>query len=208
MAADDIFQIIDQQTFQGQKVLNVYFYQAGAGVGSGYDAEDVYTAWSNDVLPSIRAAQTSSITHSACTVQNLFNPSDKFVITTALNGTRANVNMTPTFLAVMFSLSQANGAIRNGRKAISGLDANDLVNGVITASAAVTALGNLATAMETVIGLGSDLGLTPVVVKRILTGGVYRLPTTLAEAVIGKVIDVVWNNLASHQDSRQIGRGA
>lgn len=208
MAGNDVFQIIDQQTFQGQKVLNVYFYQAGAGVGSGYDAEDVYTAWAADVLPSIRAAQTAAITHSACIVQNLFDVSDKFVITTSLAGTRSNLNMTPAFLSVMFALSQANGAIRNGRKAIAGLDTNDITNGVITGAAAITALGNLATAFETVIGLGSDLGLTPVVVKRILSGGVYRLPATLAEAVIGKVVDAVWNNIVSHQDSRQIGKGA
>jgi len=43
--------------------------------------------------------------------------------------------------------------------------------------------------------------------RRLLVGGDYVLPDTLADAVIGGVVDAVWDALVTSQVSRKIGQG-
>ena len=208
MALNDVYELVDVQTFGGQTMLNAYFYQQRAAILAGNIPQQLADTFVTNVLPSIRAVQTADTRHTEIRVRNLFNESENVTSLVSLAGTSGDPDTAAPFEAVGFRLKQDNGAIRNGAKRIGGIQGNIAEDGVIVDTGIVTALLAIGTAMV----LGLDVGIVanaflPVIVKRLLVAGKYELPDSLADAVVGTVTDALYNANETSQVSRKFGRG-
>jgi hypothetical protein len=210
MAANgDLYQVIDRQRLQGQRVDNVYFYKRNAAVITGSVAEAVADAFDGQVIPGITPVQAPALVHESIIVTNLYDPPDTFTKAVSHPGTWDGPDDSPPFDAFGFRLIQDNGAIRNGSKRIAGLKENQQSGGVVGGGAVAAALLVAGAAMVAGIDVGIiSNALVPIVIKRILDGGEYRLPTNSGEAVIGNIVDALFNVDVTSQVSRKIGRGA
>lgn len=207
MAFQDCYELVDESTLYGQKVLNVYFYQNNNVLNGGATASDLIDGFLAEVMPAIRAIQVSGVVHTEVRARNLFNEADRHVRTVSLAGTSAETDGYSGFTAAGFTLVQDNGAIRNGGKRYAGMGEGYATNGVIDNGGAITLLNALGAAVEQNINILAAEVFRPVVIKRLLVAGGYVLPGSLGEAVIGGLIDVVWNTLVTSQVSRKIGNG-
>lgn len=208
MANGDIYQVIDTAVFQGQKLINVYYYRWDSVVVTA-DAEDVANGFIDVVLPKVCAVQIAQVLHTDIDVKNLFAPEDAFHVAISEPGTGAitSTDFLPIFNAVNFTLNSDNGAVRNGSKRYSGLVESWQTSGVITDTSVLGWLGDLAESLAQALQVGVVDTFFPVIVKRLLVGGSYVLPSTAGEAIFGGVIDAVFDALISSQVSRKIGRG-
>lgn len=206
MAFQDVYELVDVQTHQGQEILNVYFYQNNNVLNGGATAEDLATVFISEVIPEILDVQVTELIHTEIRVRNLYTPADAHTEAISEAGAIATDNF-PTFNAVGFRLVQDNGAIRNGAKRIGGIPEDAAADGVITGAPYIAALDELGDKMaDTLPILLADVFM-PVVVGRILDGGSYRLPENAGEAVLGAILEGVFNILVTSQTSRKIGVG-
>jgi hypothetical protein len=208
MANLDIYELIDVQNNNGQECLNVYFYRRDSIVGTGTDADALLTNWATNVLPLVQAVQNTSVLHTALRVRNLFDEEDVSTLGIAEAGTVTNADEAPIFNAVNVKLDTNNGAVRPGSKRYTGLDESWISNGVLAGTPAITNYTNLVDELITPMLEGALASWFPVVVKRILEGSAYRLPTTPEEAIFGGIISAVYNTLITSQTSRKIGVGS
>lgn len=208
MPAGDLYQVVDKYTFAGQQMLNVYFYRRTAEVLAGNIAEQVADSWVATVLPDIVAMQTGDVLHTEVVATNLFDGADTATVLISESGELAGDDTAAPFDAVGFRLRQDNGSIRNGAKRIGGVPDSFDTDGVIAGGGVITLLLAAGAAML----LGLDAGIVsnaflPIVVKRILDGGSYRLPENSGEGVWGNIVDALYNANMTSQTSRKIGRG-
>lgn len=207
-AVGDIYQVVDQQRLQGQKVVNVYFYRRTAEVLVGNPAQQVADAFDGQVIPGIVPVQAPALTHESLIVTNLFDPSDTYTKVISEAGTWDGPDDATPFDAFGFRLVQDNGAVRNGAKRIAGLKENQQSGGVVGGGAVAAALLVAGGAMIAGLDVGIITNaLLPIIVKRILDGTEYRLPTNSGEAVFGNIVDALYNVDVTSQVSRKIGRG-
>lgn len=208
MALNDVYQLVDVQGYDGQQILNVYFYQQRAAILAGNIPQQLADTFEATVLPDILSNQTSDITHTELRVTNLFNPAENTTSLISEPGANGSGDTGAPFVAAGFRLRQDNGALRNGAKRIAGLPDSYDTDGIISSPTAIAGLLAVGAAMV----LGLDAGIVsnaflPVIVGRILDGGNYRLPENLGEAVIGTVLEALMNVNMTSQTSRKIGRG-
>ena len=209
MANLDIWEVIDVQDFDGQEVLNVYFYRSDNLGDVGGTAEDLANSWVDNVLPEIADMQNAALTHVSVNVRNLYNDADTFELPISVPGevTVAGDHL-PVFTAVPFRLVHANGAIKPGSKRLAGISEDAQADGVVNVGAYITLLNETADALLASLPHLSVIDVWyPVIVKRILDGGNYRLPENVGEAVFGVLTDVLWDALLTSQVSRKIGVG-
>jgi hypothetical protein len=206
MAFQDVYELIDFQQLYGQAVLNVYFYQNNNVLQGDASAEDLVTSWIAQVLPDIQLIQSADILHNEVSARNLFNEADNFSQAISEVGDTAGDSMS-SFNAVGFALVQDNGAIRNGAKRIAGILEAAAVDGVITDTNYIDNLSILGDQIADVLTLDALDTFVPVIVQRILDGGAYRLPESFGEAVLGAVLEGVFNVLITSQTSRKVGVG-
>jgi hypothetical protein len=206
-AVGDIYQIVDAQRQNSQVCLNVFFYRRTAEVLVGNPAQQVADAFDTSVLPHIKAIQTNTVTHEEIRVTNLFDPSDTYTKLISEPGLSTEVESNP-FDATGFRLVQSNGAVRNGAKRFAGAAEGDSTAGIITNTDFISLLILAGTAMVSGVDIGIVTNaLIPVIVKRILAGGKYRLPANSGEAVFGDITDALYNVDVTSQVSRKYGRG-
>ena len=208
MAEGDVYQVVHVQSYRGQQILNVYFYRQAAPILVGDIAQQMADTFESEVVPAVAAVQTDDLDHIELRVTNLFNPAEEATSPLAGTGAITGTDTQASFDAVGFRLNQDNGALRNGSKRIGGIPSDADTDGVIDTPTYVTALIALGTAMA----LGLDAGIVsnafiPVIVGRILDGGSYRLPENAGEAVLGNILEAVFNANTTSQTSRKIGRG-
>lgn len=204
----DVFEIVDQQEMIGQQALNVYFYRVRTVSVTDNDASSVATAFIEQMLPVIVAAQTTDVVHTAVKVRNLFDETDAHTELLSEAGTYGDDSQS-TFNAFPFQLVGNNAAVRPGAKRIAGVDGANVTDGVVDGLTLISALEDVAVqlAAEMAWGLLSAEFLEPVIVGRILDGGEYRLPTTALEAIISVITDALWNPRVTSQTSRKVGVG-
>lgn len=206
-AVGDIYQIVDVSVLNGQECLNVFFYRRTAEVLVGNPAQQVADTYDASMLSAILPIQSGYVLHTEIRVQNLFDPSDQYTKVISEAGTWPVVDDNP-FNAIGFRLQQDNGDIRNGAKRFAGTADDMSSQGVIDNTDLITALlvtgGALIAGLD--IGIVAD-AIVPVIVKRILDGGHYRLPENSGEAVYGNVVGALYNTDITSQVSRKIGRG-
>jgi hypothetical protein len=204
----DLYQIVDVQTLDGQTCLNVFFYKRTISVLVGDPAEEVADTYDSSMLPAILACQGTSVLHTEIRVQNLFDPSDQFTKVISEAGTFSGTHPANPFDSFGFRLQQDNGTVRNGAKRFAGMLDESSAAGIIDDSTFITALLALGVQLVTGLDIGIVSGaLVPVIVKRILESGVYRLPANSGEAVYGNVTEALYNADVTSQVSRKIGRG-
>jgi hypothetical protein len=209
VAYNDVWQITDKQRLFGQRVDNTYFYRNNQIGEGGLNSEDLANTWVSDVLPTILAIQPTELVHEQLVVQNLFNVADYFALALSEVGETGSGDATmPSFNAYGFSLVQDNGAIKNGSKRIAGVQEAAQEEGVITNATYMGFLDDIADILIATLIEGILPTWVPTIVKRILvTPGIYRLPANSGEAVLGSVVEAVWNTLVTSQVSRKVGVG-
>lgn len=206
-ALNDVFMVTDISQCLGQECINVYFYRQNV-VGDN-SADDVLDSFEGQVLPAVLALQTDDVLHTTLIAQNLYTPSERASRTISEVGANTGGNTMNNFTAYGFSLNQDNGAIRNGSKRIVGVQDDVSVDGVITDATYIDLIADLAGVLATTLDLGIIATFVPTIVKRILvSAGEYRLPANSGEAVLGSVVEAVWNPLLTSQTSRKVGVGA
>jgi len=210
VANNDIWEVIDVQEMDGQEILNVYFYRSDNVGDVGGDAEALASEFVDGVIQFVTPFQNAALVHTEVRVRNLFNPADTFELPISRPGeTGLAADHLPVFTAIPFRLAHGNGAVKPGSKRIAGISEDAQVDGVITASGYLTFLAGAADAMLDALPHVSLIDVWyPVVVKRILDGGSYRLPENSGEAVFGVLLDVLFDVLLSSQTSRKIGVGS
>lgn len=204
----DVYQLVDEQVQESQRVLNAYFYRLDTPV-IGNAAQFLAEAFIDEVLPKILDIQGDEVTHTAITVTNLFNESEAHTELISEAGTVAGADLLPTFNAVGFRLIGDNAAVRDGQKRFAGVPEGFQTNSVITNAPYIADLATLAIQLAAGLFIGLDAdALIPVIVQRILVSpGTYRLPDNSGEAVLSEVIDALFNIDVTSQTSRKIGRG-
>lgn len=203
----DVYLLSDKQRLENQLCLNVWFYQL-QDIATAPGAQEMADAWVGQILPLLLPVQSANLVHEELTVQNLFQPSDRVVVPMSEPGLYAASDDAATFNAIGIRLLQDNGAVKNGSKRIAGLADLAQENGVITETGIMTDLDDLTDALSDTLLNGILPTFVPAVIKRVLSGGVYSLPTTPEELVIGFIVDALWNSLVTSQVSRKIGVGA
>lgn len=208
MANLDVYQIVDKSLFQGQECLNVYFYQARNVLGAP-TALDMSDAYIGQLLPAVLDIQNADLLHTEIRVQNLFDPADVHVEAISEPGVGgAGDDLMPIFNSIAFRLVGDNGAVRNGAKRYAGLTEGQFTDGVVTGAGYIAVLDDLADLLFDTLLFGVIEQFVPVIVKRILVGSDYVLPSSLVEATLSSVIDAIWTPLATSQVSRKIGSGS
>lgn len=166
-AFGDLLQLIDNQLWQGQQILNVYYYRITQplGLSDGY-LGDINDAWEDLVLSKVKVIQSQYLSHVSREWKNLSNGVDLFVDGTVVPGTHSSgaTEQEPSFVSAGFILRRESLVTRNGYKRFSGLS-SDQVDG----NTSVIPSGQI-TPIETALASDISLGLVsvaePVIVKR------------------------------------------
>lgn len=219
MAVGDLYELTDVQTFQGQLVVNVYYYHQELEFvpGPPTRAQVLAENWVTQKLPSVTGCQAGDVTHTSVSVRNLFDPGDQFEKLISVTGNYAgggNQETLPAFNALSFTLSGDNAAVRSGKKRLAGIPEPTQSDGVIVDPGFVANGAALSAALAGYVTVGAviqDNVFAPVVIKRVRTGTPgnyqYRLPQTSAEAVISRIAAAAFDLLVTSQLSRKIGVG-
>ena len=163
----DLLQLVDNQTYLEQQVLNIYYYRVTSITGLGADyLEALNTYWEGLVLDAITPIQMSNLTHVSREWRNLSNGLDFFVENTPVVGelsTDTN-QQEPSFLSAGFLLLRESLATRNGYKRFAGLSETDVVGNAWVGGS--TRTNALATALASDLQAGLVTIAEPVIVRR------------------------------------------
>jgi len=197
----DLIQIIDQQSYLGQTVLNVYYYRYFLVAPSvGAYLEEVLTNFEEDILPPIRAIQSSLLVHEVLEARNLSNGLDIATSNPDLAGTRTGTtdSSMASFMSYGFQLVRESLATRNGYKRFAGLLEPDLQGNISTIAPAL--LDAVEVALAGQIFLGAVEAFSPVIYRRSVPPPVG---TTYTYSEVGSA---VYKGVGT-QNTRKPGRG-
>lgn len=205
----DIYEVVDTQRIESQEVLNVYFFRVQSMSVTDNNAESVVQAFLDTYIPAIVPIQRPLLVHTSVRARNLFDETDAHEELISSSGTYASGEVLPIFDTIPFRLVGDNAAVRAGAKRYAGATETMVTDGVITDATVSAALDALASVLFADLpwGLLAAEILKPVIVKRILDAGNYRLPENSGEAVYSNILDALWTPLISSQVSRKVGRG-
>ncbi len=193
----DLIRCIDYQSYLGQTVLNVYYFQFDpiTGAGSTY-LESMNSAFVTDVLPAILAFQADAVDHTHRDWMNLSNMIDIFSDDSLLSGVLGGSEIN-SFTSLGFLLRRSDGNTRNGYKRFAGLTEDRLLGNVYTFGSGEQAAAEAALAAPLTVGI-IQYG-HPVIVKRPIANpaGAY---------VKSDVADATFRGIGT-QNTRKAGRG-
>jgi hypothetical protein len=166
-ALGDLIQIIDNQTYLGEDLMNVYYFRWFSAPSVD---NTVYTALLNSfdeiVIDKVIQAQNEYVTHTTLSIRNLSNNLDYAEMTIAKDGLLDvdPANTLQSYVTLGFQLIRDSLATRNGYKRISGLiesqvEGNDFVG-------SLTYIGDIISAMQANLYVGVIQVAAPVIVKR------------------------------------------
>lgn len=193
-AGGDIIELTHEQSYLGQQVNNVYFFEAVDGTAS----LTALAAWfETNMVPAIKQFQNDLCLHYNLRLRNLFDAGETYE--EPLTGGGAGVSGAlelPSFFAVTMRLDHTSGEVRNGFKRWSGLDEGAVADAILTAAM----ITNMAVVGELLMNPPSvtNTGWAHVIIGRVCAepnptpGAVpsclrYRLPETQAEAAAAGV---------------------
>jgi hypothetical protein len=196
----DLLQLVDNQTYLGQQILNVYYYRVTPALGiTGNYLELLNDYWEDNVLPPICAIQNDGLSHVSREWRNLSNNVDLFTASNVIPGTNAEPGTAqePSFVSAGFILRRESLVTRNGYKRFAGLSEN-LISGNTWVGGA-TLLNNIATALAGDLNIGIISSAEPVIVKRPIDPpvGVYQY-SSIGSAAFRSI---------GTQNTRKAGRG-
>lgn len=198
----DLLQIVDEQEYLGEQVLNVYYYRwfSAPSVDNGV-YPTLLTWFFDNVVSVVSDLQNQGLEHVRLEVKNLSNGIDFAEDTISEFGSYpgAEADYLPSFNCLSFKLVRDSLVTRNGAKRICGL-----VDGMVNGNDYV---GNMdfVNAYRAAILEQPNIGLisvaAPVIVKRPI-----EPPVGLAYPY-SSVVDVSFQGLGT-QNTRKKGRGA
>jgi hypothetical protein len=142
MQIGEVAELVHEQTYLGQQVNNVYFFQAGAGTDT---LTDLATWFETIVVPVIKQFQNDLVSHVNLRLRNLMDTGETYEepLTGTGAGTSGLVEL-PSFIAGQIRLDHATAGVRPGFKRYVGLTEGHIEDGLLTA-ANLTQLDNIAT---------------------------------------------------------------
>lgn len=166
-ALGDLLQLIDNQVYLGQQILNVYYYRVVSitGLADGY-LSAINGYWEEQVLESILQIQASQLEHVSREWKNLSNGIDLFVDGTVIPGESVHSDsaLLPSFISAGFILRRESLATRNGYKRFAGLSDTDVDGNEWTGTA--TQITDIEEALAADLTGGLVSIVEPVIVKR------------------------------------------
>lgn len=201
MALADVFKLVDYQRLpSGEQILNTYFFERDDPAGN---STDLLATFNTDMLPVIEGIQSSALVHYLTRCENLGDLGD--FAEQAFSGEVGSL-VAPVrneWDAYAYTLRPSTRDVRPGSKRIGGVPEADAAytNGVVTDASTLILMQALRTQLGASL-VGTDANYNPVIVKRVLDGGSYRLPETDGELLAIPVAQVLVNTKISHQVSR------
>lgn len=196
----DLIQLIDNQSYLGQQVLNVYYYRVTAtlGLADPYLA-DLDSYWGDNVLDPIIQVQADSLAHNSREWRNISNGVDLFVNSDVVNGANsvADTSLLPSYVSLGFLLQRESLATRNGYKRIGGLTENFVEGNTWTGSP--TSIANIETALAGDLNIGILAVAEPVIVKR-------PIEVPVGSYIYSSIGSCSFRGLGT-QNTRKAGRG-
>lgn len=210
MALSDSYMLRDVQNYDGEEILNVYFFQ---DLLLASTAQNLVEAFELGFIPKVAACQTLAVQHVLLDAVNMADPSNFFEKKINVPG-QYNMDSLPAFNAINYSLRINSRALRPGSKRYTGIGEEFTTKNLITNPTLITAMEALRIQQSATLMSGAVLTFVPIVVKRVKYNPdplkpdhfAYRLPETEAEFVFGNVVDALTNVKISHQVSRGNGR--
>jgi len=206
----DVIELVHEQTYLGQQMNNVYYFEAVDGTASLISL----AAWfETNLVPDVKAIQNDLVTHTNLRLRNLFNLAETYE--EPLTGTGVNPASTselPAFFAFTCRMDHDNAQVRPGFKRWSGMHEANVTDSLLDASAitALTAIAvhlvnplspALATWAHVVVGRVCETpNPTPGDVPACLK---YRLPENQIELVVGYPTSVEVYSQPTTQNSRK-----
>lgn len=203
MATNDLWEIVLRSTVQEQTCLNVWHYRGVNLIDP--TADQVAEAFKEQVFDILIGITPNDVFFETLTVHNIFDTASPFILTLA-ESNPSTASILPTFNAYSFIMNVATNLTRPGHKRVAGVFEEAQVDGVITDASTITNLNDTAAAFEApLIDTLTHLvtWAVPVIVKRILDGDSYRMPTSVGELVTNAVVSVAADLLISSQVSRK-----
>lgn len=182
----DLIQVIDNQTYLGQNLLNAYYYRVTSLTGLAGDYLEVLADWfEEDIMTVIRSFQSNTLVHTTLSLRNLSNNLDFYEVNVNATGSEnpgAGAEA-PSFVTVGFQLIRETLATRNGYKRYSGLIEQRLSGNTYAFSSGVQA--NVENALAADIVLGLVTVAEPVIYRR---SGPAPVGTSYTYASIGDAV--------------------
>lgn len=201
MALSDVFKVTDKQRLpSGEPLENVYFYEQ---IGAAGNASDLLAAFVGDVLPLLKGVQSNQLVHNLIKVENIGDVGDFDEYGAAGQIGAVGLAIRNEWDCYPFTLRPSSRAVRPGSKRIGGVYESDAsyTAGVVVDATLLTALHALRAQMGAILE-GALESYQPIILKRVLDGGTYRLPITDGETVAVAVSTVLLNTKIGHQVSR------
>lgn len=218
MGVGDIYQVVDVQELDEQRVLNVYYYEQRQTIvplmGQTIAATLAYE-FNEQKVDTIAAAQNEALTHIEVQAVNLFDPEDFGIAVSGVSGAGTENDSMPPFVTFSTKFTLPTRAIRPGGKRIAGVGEGVQVGGVVTNPDTIPLLEDMDADLESVITGGliiQDPIWWPCVVQRIREEGeegdiVYRLPTSPGEAIFAEVLESLTSLVLGSMLTRKRGKG-
>lgn len=183
---NDVFEVSLDSVYQGKKCVNVFHYLLW---DTGVDAGDVLQAFLTELFPVFQDGLATEVFFTGIRCRNLFDDTETHqqdLATQGNNGIQGSERLPPWFVVNIRLIHDGQG-IRDGRKAFSGWEEADILDGTTLQGNAPAMVGHLqnavATPMVAVGGVGAYM--LPIVVARVFEAATgYRLPVTYAEMMI------------------------
>lgn len=208
MSASQVWEVTLKGTLMGQACDNVFFYRGLPSADPG-DA-DIGQAVYEQLWPKMRICVSSDYTLEHIEVRNLFSGATPSVTAVGEAGEAGGGNTLGSFESYGFTLGCISTVTRPGSKRFGGVPDDVVTDGVITDGGIIGHLNDLGDQIATAL-LDTALGIVewgiPVIVKRILTDGVYHLPTEIGDLVTNLIVEGAASMLVTSQNSRKVGRG-
>lgn len=208
MSTSDCWEVTMKGTLLSNDCDNVFFYRGVAGTDPPED--DIAQAFYEQCWPLIQDVVSSDYTLDAIEVRHLFSGASAYLLPVAENGQGGSGATMGSFEAYSITLGVGTNSTRPGSKRFGGVEESLVHDGVVSDATAITDLNDIADQMSEPL-IDTALGIVewavPVIVKRILDGSSYRLPTSLGELVTNLITSAAASLLISTQNSRKTGYG-
>ena len=156
MAVNDIYSIVDVQTIHTRGINNIYYFKVtndDTGVTQPDNAKDMFV---NQILPTIRAAQSDELVHDCLIVRRVAPVAEIFNLN--LPGLLAGQSLPSSQTVLYTHNSQPFNKPNQGRKFLAGVQESDTKFGRLLESAHITweAIVGVFNATQTEAGITYD----------------------------------------------------
>lgn len=191
-AIGDVIELVHEQTYLGQSINNVYYFQNNDVAGT---LASLATWFETNVVGQIKLSQSDLVAHVNLRLRNLFLDAETHEEPLAGNGTELSGALElPSFMAYTARFDHVQGGLRPGFKRWVGLQEDFLDDGLIN-SARVTEIQGICNLLIQPPAV-ANVGWVPKIVGRICETPnpdpdavpsclKYRLPVSQAELVSG-----------------------